>query len=183
LDEAVRPGREFASGAKAPSISQGSMNGLKPAHSSEVGLDGDSGWSSGAASSQTRDRKIGAIGIHVSRGITSHGFAFNVTTNLSDFALINPCGITDKPVTSLDREIPEAANVPSLEIVAGEVARQFGFVFGEELAVLESLDALRAGAADGLATRRVEFPAEDTPLTIPAELERLRGMVDTSARA
>jgi len=129
------------------------------------------------------ERKIGAIGIHVSRGITSHGFAFNVTTNLSDFALINPCGITDKPVTSLEREVSDAANVPGLEAIAHEAARQFGFVFGEEIVALESLDALRARAADCLAVRGREFPAEDTPLTIPAELERLRGMVDTPARA
>jgi lipoyl(octanoyl) transferase len=129
------------------------------------------------------ERKIGAIGIHVSRGITSHGFAFNVTTNLRDFALINPCGITDKPVTSLEREVSDAASVPGLEAIAHEAARQFGFVFGEELAALESLDALRAVAADCLAIRGAEFPAEDTPLAIPAEVERLRGVVHEQVRA
>ena len=57
-------------------------------------------------------RKIAAIGIHVARGVTSHGFAFNLTTNLGDFALINPCGITDRPVTSLEREVAELAACP-----------------------------------------------------------------------
>src|SRR6516162_3792699 len=68
--------------------------------------------------SSKESRKIGAIGIHVSRGITSHGFAFNVTTNLDDFRLINPCGLTDRPVTSLNREVPAPGRVPELESIA-----------------------------------------------------------------
>lgn len=117
------------------------------------------------------ERKIAAIGIHVARGVTSHGFAFNVTTDLDDFRLINPCGITDKPVTSLAREISDPAALPTLEDLAHRAARQFGAVFGEPAEMLESLAALRtqAQAADGL-----EAQAQDTPLQVPPEIERLR---------
>jgi lipoyl(octanoyl) transferase len=125
-----------------------------------------------------KDRKIGAIGIHVSRGITSHGFAFNVTTDLRDFQLINPCGITDKPVTSLEREVPEGVKVPALEEIAHQAARQFGHVFGEQVLAVESLDALRAQAA-----AKTEMPAEDTPLEVPAEVKRLHGDSEPPARA
>jgi lipoyl(octanoyl) transferase len=118
-----------------------------------------------------RERKIAAIGIHVARGVTSHGFAFNVTTDLDDFRLINPCGITDKPVTSLAREVSDPAALPSLEALAHRAAQQFGLVFGEPIEMLESLAILRSQAADSAAQ---EFPSGDTPLHVPPEIERLR---------
>lgn len=129
-------------------------------------------------------RKIGAIGIHVSRGITSHGFAFNVTTDLGYFQLINPCGITDKPVTSLEREVPDAAMLPPLEGIAHETARQFGHVFSRQVLAVGSLDALRSGLSCADAGEIAgERPGQDTPLQTPAELERLRGNADRPVRA
>ena len=133
------------------------------------------------------ERKIAAIGIHVSRGVTSHGFAFNVTTDLRDFELINPCGITDRPVTSLAREVSSPESLPSLEAIASRAARQFGIVFNEEVLEAESLDALRtqAEAAPGSAPEDAAptFPAQDTPLQIPPEVERLRTTKDRPVRA
>ena len=113
-------------------------------------------------------RKIGAIGIHVSRGITSHGFAFNVTTDLRDFQLIIPCGIPDHPVTSLEVEVAQPAGLPTLESIAHQAARQFGLVFGQQILAVENLAALRAQAAAAPV-----FPAEDTPLQVPPEVDRL----------
>jgi len=124
------------------------------------------------------ERKIGAIGIHVSRGITSHGFAFNVTTDLRDFQLINPCGITDKPVTSLNLEVPEGVTLPSLEDIAHQSASQFGHVFSQQVLAVESLDALRAHAE-----AKKNFPAEDTPLQLPEELRRLHTDPDRPTQA
>ena len=54
-----------------------------------------------------RTRKICAIGVKASRHITMHGFAFNVNTDLKFFEMINPCGFTDKTVTSLEKEMGE----------------------------------------------------------------------------
>ena len=117
------------------------------------------------------ERKIAAIGIHVSRGITTHGFAFNVTTDLRDFALIVPCGIPDHAVTSLEHEVARPEELPSLEALAHRAAREFGLVFEQQVLAVESLVALRAQAA----AAAPNLPAEDTPLRIPAEVERLMG--------
>ena len=117
------------------------------------------------------ERKIAAIGIHVSRGITTHGFAFNVTTDLRDFALIVPCGIPDHAVTSLEHEVARPEELPSLEALAHRAAREFGLVFEQQVLAVESLAALRAQAA----AAAPNLPAEDTPLRIPAEVERLMG--------
>jgi lipoyl(octanoyl) transferase len=141
-----------------------------------------------------KERKIGAIGIHVSRGITSHGFAFNVTTNLRDFQLINPCGITDKPVTSLEREAPESVELPGLEEIAHQAARQFGQVFGQQVLAVESLETVRAQAGtpptsqkrdpSTLSGQAVGHPAaNDTPMRVPDEVRRLHGDPERPVKA
>ena len=76
------------------------------------------------------DRKIGAIGVRVSRWITSHGFAFNVTTDLGFFDLIVPCGIADRGVTSLERLL---GRQPRLDQVEDALARHFAAVFDRRL--------------------------------------------------
>ena len=63
-----------------------------------------------------KDRKIAAIGIKVSRWITMHGFAFNVNTDLSFFSGIIPCGIADKDVTSIKREVNQDIDIEEVKV-------------------------------------------------------------------
>ncbi len=85
------------------------------------------------------EKKIAALGVHVARGVTTHGFALNVTTDLNDFELIVPCGIRDRGVTSIEVEVDAA---PSFDQVANSVSRHFGRVFGRQMVWMETLDDL-----------------------------------------
>ena len=93
-------------------------------------LDGKTGiWVdvSGAA-----EEKLAAIGVHISRWVTSHGFAFNVCTDLRYFDLIVPCGIPDRQATSLERLLAQPVSVTQ---VAPRMVQKFGEVFGLQMQV------------------------------------------------
>lgn len=87
--------------------------------------------------------KIAAIGVAIVHGITMHGYALNVAPNLAHFALINPCGLGERGVTSLARERGAA---PPMAEVRAAAAHHFGAVFGRELEAVER-DTLLAATA------------------------------------
>lgn len=124
----------------------------------------DAGGEIAATPGKADQGKIAAIGVHISRGVTSHGFALNVTTDLSYFDLIVPCGIVDKPVTSMAEEL---GRVPLTEDVEHAISRNFGKVFHSQMLWLPSLEALFGGTVG-------------VPMKEPDELRKLRGDEDTS---
>ena len=116
------------------------------------------------ASGNSCEAKLAAIGIHISRFVTSHGFALNVNTDLRFFNLIVPCGIEAKPVTSMQQQLGRALD---LNAVAESISRNFGTVFSSQMLWVESLDAL-LGRTVGV------------PVRPPAELRQLHKEDETT---
>lgn len=89
--------------------------------------------------------KIGAIGVRVTRGVTYHGFAFNVDPDLSHYDFIIPCGMSDTPVTSIAAILGEA---PSMKVARDAIVESFADVFGRRFVRPESGSrrVLRGGA-------------------------------------
>jgi lipoyl(octanoyl) transferase len=111
----------------------------------------------GPGDSPGQESKIAAIGVHISRAVTSHGFALNVNTDLSYFNLIIPCGIDANPVTSIEKELGKQV---ALQDVAHGISRNFGVVFESQILWLASLDDLLG-------------PMVGVPMNPPAKLRDL----------
>ena len=118
------------------------------------------------------EAKIAAIGVHISRGVTTHGFALNVSTDLDAFSLIVPCGITDKPVTSMERETGREL---SIEEAATSASRNFGRVFDTQMLWLESIDDLLHSSASPAESSDHAPANQDTPARPPKQLQQLMG--------
>ncbi|MGC1906577.1 MAG: lipoyl(octanoyl) transferase LipB [Candidatus Acidiferrum sp.] len=84
-------------------------------------------WVGGGVRNAVQAEKIGAIGVHISRWVTSHGFAFNVSTDLRYFDLIVPCGIAERTATSLEKVLSRTVKRNE---AAPKLVEHFGEVFG-----------------------------------------------------
>ena len=86
-------------------------------------------WVKAGGHAEATEEKLGAIGVHISRWVTTHGFAYNVSTDLRYFDLIVPCGIADRKTTSLEKLL--SRNI-SADEVKPRLAQRFATLFGLE---------------------------------------------------
>jgi lipoate-protein ligase B len=89
-------------------------------------------------------KKIASIGVHISRGITSHGFALNVSTDLSYFSHIVPCGLPDVSMTSIANE---RGSVPQMTTVMSAAVEAFSHIFEVETVDLDAMAPAQAVAS------------------------------------
>jgi len=115
------------------------------------------------------EEKLGAIGVHISRWVTSHGFAYNVSTDLRYFDLIVPCGIADSKATSLEKILNRAVSLPDVQAA---LTRHFAEVFGfrmvpatvqqltERLRTFESAGPVASVAESGQSVAAAELTSQ-----------------------
>src|SRR5208283_893135 len=160
----IRTCADFAIAAKRLQGLTGEWTDREPG-TAHVGTSASAVEQSEASTPENADEaKVAAIGVHISRFVTSHGFALNVNTDLSFFNLIVPCGIASKPVTSMQQELRHPLD---LNLVAESISRNLGVVFSSQILWVDTLDAL-LGRAVGV------------PLQHPAELRHLHKEDDTT---
>ena len=109
--------------------------------------------------------KLGAIGVHISRWVTSHGFAYNVSTDLRFFDLIVPCGIADRKATSLEKLLERPVGKAE---VAPRIARHLGELFGLELKNNSKEELLR----------KLEFAEESVVVSVERKWEQGRAAME-----